>query len=152
MLFDSSIWILFMAVCRIMPVFFATQINSLTLQSQSPTFSYAIVCTQTQRYSPKTKITQSSSLRIMSMPWTFPTRLPSIWPNPWELSLKKTTKSTMASLSNPSRKILPRLPSSNWAINWCWAVNVLKVYGKAFDEALSAIVELTGSDTPKLIL
>jgi hypothetical protein len=32
-------------------------------------------------------------------------------------------------------------------------VNVLKVSGKkAFDEALSAIVESTGSDTPKLIL
>ena len=31
-------------------------------------------------------------------------------------------------------------------------VNVLKVSGKAFDEALSAIVESTGSDTTKLIL
>jgi hypothetical protein len=92
MLFDSSIWILFMAVCRIMPGIFRNS-NQLTLQSQSPTFSYTIVCTRTQRYSPKTKITQSSSLRITSMPWKFATRLPSIWPNPWELSLKKTTKS-----------------------------------------------------------
>ena len=132
------LWILFMAVCRIMPGFFATQINSHLTNLNLPLFPTQLCALTHNNIPPKQKSHSRRPFGLRRYHGRF-----QLQENDEEYggvfvqSLKEDSAAA-AVLQLGDQLVL--------------GVNVLKVSGMAFDEALSAIVESTGSDTPKLIL